>query len=109
MPHRLTKPHLPHDYHATSDSRGRRTLPLQCASPEGTFTWGEILPGALALTFLWLWCVPVPVLVWAWVSWATGVGWLLRSGFPVCVSAPRLPASGVPVRGALMAGGRRQW
>ena len=54
MPHRLTKRHLPHDYHATSDSRGRRTLPLQWASPEGTFTWGEILPGAVALTYLWL-------------------------------------------------------
>ena len=38
MPHRLTKRHLPHDYHATNDSRGRRTLPLQWASPEGTFT-----------------------------------------------------------------------
>ena len=54
MPHRLTKRHLPHDYHATSDSRGRRTLPLQWASPEGTFTWGEILPGAVLLTYLWL-------------------------------------------------------
>ena len=43
----------PHDYHATNDSRGRRTLPLQWASPEGTFTWGEILPGAVALTYLW--------------------------------------------------------
>ena len=54
MPHRLTKRHVPHDYHATNDSRGRRTLPLQWASPEGTFTWGEILPGAVALTYLWL-------------------------------------------------------
>ena len=54
MPHRLTKRHLPHDYHATSDSRGRRTLPMQWASPEGTFTWGEILPGAVALTYMWL-------------------------------------------------------
>ena len=54
MPHRLTKRHPPHDYHATSDSRGRRTLPLQWASPEGTFTWGEIFPGAVALTYLWL-------------------------------------------------------
>ena len=54
MPHRLAKRHLPHDYHATNDSRGRRTLPLQWASPEGTFTWGEILPGAVALTYLWL-------------------------------------------------------
>ena len=54
MPHRLTKRHLPHDYHATNDSRGRRTLPLQWASPEGTFTWGEILAGAVALTYLWL-------------------------------------------------------
>ena len=54
MPHRPTKCHLPHDYHATSDSRGRRTLPLQWASPEGTFTWGQILPGAVALTYLWL-------------------------------------------------------
>ena len=42
MPHRLTKRRLPHDYHATNDSRGRRTLPLQWASPEGTFTWGDL-------------------------------------------------------------------
>ena len=48
MPHRLTKRHLP------NNSRGRRTLPLQWASPEGTFTWGEILPGTVALTYLWL-------------------------------------------------------
>ena len=54
MLHRLTKRHLFHDYHATSNLRGRRTLPLQWASPEGTFTWGEILPGAVALTYLWL-------------------------------------------------------
>ena len=54
MPHRLTNRHLPHDYHATNDSRGRRTLPLQWASPEGTFTLGEILPGTVALTYLWL-------------------------------------------------------
>ena len=54
MPHRLTKRHLPQDCHATNDSRGRRTLPLQWASPEGTFTWGEILPGTVALTYLWL-------------------------------------------------------
>ena len=54
MPHRLTKRHLPHDYHATSDLRGRRTLPLQSASLGGTFTLGEILPGAVALTYLWL-------------------------------------------------------
>ena len=54
MPHRLNKRHLPHDYHATNDSRGRRTLPLQWPSPEGTFTWGEIHPGTVALTYLWL-------------------------------------------------------
>ena len=54
MPHRLTKGHLPKDYHATSNSRGHRTLPLQWASSEGTFTWGEILLGAVALTYLWL-------------------------------------------------------
>ena len=43
----------------------------------------------------WCGCVQVPVLVWAWVSWGMGVGWLLRSGFPVCLSAPRhLVASG---------------
>ena len=54
MPHRLTNRHLPYNYHATSDSRGRRTLPLQWASPESTFTWGGILPGAVALTYLWL-------------------------------------------------------
>ena len=33
---------------------GRRTPSLQWASPEGTFTWGEILQGAMALTYLWL-------------------------------------------------------
>ena len=54
MRHRLTKRHLLHDYHATNDSRGRRTLPLQWASPEGILTWGEILPGTVALTYLWL-------------------------------------------------------
>ena len=54
-PHRLTKRHLSPDYHATNDTRGRRTLLLQWASPEGTFTWGKILPGAAALTYLWLW------------------------------------------------------
>ena len=54
MPHQLTKRHLFHDYHANNDSRGRRTLPLQWASPEGTFTLGEILPGTVALTYLWL-------------------------------------------------------
>ena len=54
MPHRLTKRHLHHDYDATRDSRGRHTLPLQLASPEGTFTWWEILPGAVTLTYLWL-------------------------------------------------------
>ena len=54
MLHRLTMRHLPHDYHATNDSRGRRALPLQWACPEGTFTWGEILSGAVALTYLWL-------------------------------------------------------
>ena len=54
-------------------------------------------------------CVPVPVLVWAWVLWGTGVGWLLRSGLPVCAPAPRLPVSRAPVRGVLTAGGWRQW
>ena len=54
MLHWLTKRHPPHDYHATSDSRARRTLTLQWASPEGTFTRGEILPGAVVLTYLWL-------------------------------------------------------
>ena len=48
-------------------------------------------------------CVPVPVLVWAWVSWGTGVGWLSRSGFPVCAPASRLPVSRAPVRGVLTA------
>ena len=50
-------------------------------------------------------CVPVPVLVWAWVSWGTGVGWLSRSGFPVCAPTPRLPVSRASVRGVLTAGG----
>ena len=53
--------------------------------------------------------VPVPAPVWVWVSWGTGVGWLLRSGFPVCAPAPGLPVPGAPVRGALTAGGWRQW
>ena len=50
----LTERHLPHNYHAPSDSGGRRTVPLQWASPEGTFMWGEILLGAVAITYLWL-------------------------------------------------------
>ena len=54
-------------------------------------------------------CVPVPALVWAWVSWGTGFGWVLRSGFPVCAPAPRLPVPRAPVRGVLTAGGWRQW
>ena len=54
MPLRLTKRHLPHDYQATSDMQGRRTLPLQWASPEGTFTWRGILLSAVALAYLWL-------------------------------------------------------
>ena len=53
--------------------------------------------------------VPVPVPVWAWVSWGTGVGWLLRSGFAVFAPAPRLPVSRAPVRGVLTAGCWRQW
>ena len=54
-------------------------------------------------------CVPVSAPVWAWVSWGTGVGWLLCSGFPVCAPAPRLPFPRAPVRGGLTAGGWRQW
>ena len=54
-------------------------------------------------------CVPVPLLVWSCVSWGTGVGWLSRSGFPVCAPAPKLPVSRAPVRGVLTAGGWRQW
>ena len=54
-------------------------------------------------------CVPVSAPVWAWVSWGTGVGWLLCSGFPVCAPAPRLPVPGAPVQGGLTAGGWRQW
>ena len=54
MPYRLTKRHLPHNHHATNKTRGRRTLPLQQASPEGTLTWDEILPGTTVLTYLWL-------------------------------------------------------
>ena len=53
--------------------------------------------------------VPVSALVWAWVSWGTGVGWLLCSGFPVCAPAPGLPVPRAPVRGGLTAGGWRQW
>ena len=54
-------------------------------------------------------CVPVSAPVWAWVSWGTGVGWLLCSGFPVCAPAPRLPVPRAPVQGGLTAGGWRQW
>ena len=54
MPQRLTGLLLPPHYHATNDTRGRRTLLLQLASPEGTFTWRDILPGTAALTYLWL-------------------------------------------------------
>ena len=54
MPHRLTKRHLPHGYAATNDTRRRLTLPLQWASLEGTFTWGKILPRAMARMYLWL-------------------------------------------------------
>ena len=54
-------------------------------------------------------CVSVPAAVWAWVSWGTGVGLLLRSGYPVCAPAPRLPVSKAPVQGVLTAGGWRQW
>ena len=54
MLHLLTKRHLSHDDLATNNTRGRRTLPLQLASPEGTFTWGETQPGSTALTYLWL-------------------------------------------------------
>ena len=79
-------------------------------------------PGPFFLFFLFFWlgcgvfgavrgcrCVPVPLLVWAWVSWGTGAGWLLRSGFPVCAPAPRFPVSRAPVRGVLRAGGWWQW
>ena len=51
-------------------------------------------------------CVLVPVLVCAWVSWGMGVGWLLRSGFPVCVLAlRRLVAFGFRSAGLEGAGG----
>ena len=53
MPHQPTKRHLPQDNHATKDKQVGCTLPLQWSSPEGTFTWEEILPGATALTQLW--------------------------------------------------------
>ena len=53
--------------------------------------------------------LPVPAPVWAWVSWGTGVGWLLCSGFPACAPAPRLPVPRAPVRRGLTAGGLRQW
>ena len=93
-------------------------------SPRGPFLCLSLAPlfslACLALFFFWgggagwgavRWCgcVPVSAAVWAWVSWGTGVGWLLRSGFPVCAPAPRLPVPTAPVRGALTAGGLRQW
>ena len=63
----------------------------------------------------WLRCC-----VWVWVCAGAGAGvgvgvvgdgagWLLRSGFPVCAPAPRLPVPRAPVRGVLTAGGWRQW
>ena len=54
-------------------------------------------------------CVPVSAPVWAWVSWGTGVGWLLCSGFPVCAPAPRLLVPRAPVQGGLTVVGWRQW
>ena len=38
MPPLITKHLLPHDHQPTNNTRGRRTLPLQQESPEGTFT-----------------------------------------------------------------------
>ena len=93
-------------------------------SPRGLFLWLSLAPlfslACFALFFFFGggagWgavpgcrCVPVPAPMWAWVSWGTGVGWLLRSGLPVCAPAPRLPVSRAPVRGVLTAGGWRQW
>ena len=50
--------------------------------------------------------MPVPLLVWARVSWGMGLGWLLRSRFPVCVSALRhRAASGFRGAGPGGAGG----
>ena len=54
MPHQLTKCHLLHDHDANNETRRSYTLPLQWTSPQGTFTWGEIIPGTTALTYLWL-------------------------------------------------------
>ena len=71
------------------------------------FFWGGGLGGWDAAR--WCGCVPVPVPMWALVSCGTGVGWLLRSGFPVCAPAPGLPVSRAPVWGVLTAGGWRQW
>ena len=92
-------------------------------SPRGLFLCLSPAPlfSLACLAFLFFWggggwgavrgcgCVPVPAPVWAWVSGGMGVGWLLRSGFPVCAPAPRLPVPRAPVRGALTAGGWRQW
>ena len=87
-------------------------------SPRGPFLCLSLAPlfslACLALFFFgggggWgavrgCWCVPVFAPLWAWVSWGMGVGWPLRSGFPVCAPAPRLPVPRAPVRGALTAG-----
>ena len=92
-----------------------RSLPLP-------FPCSSLFAGLFGLVFIlfflggggwgavrWCGCVLVPAPVWAWVSWGTGVGWLLHSGFPVCAPAPRLPVPRAPVRGVLTAGGWRQW
>ena len=94
---------------------GARVCGLACLSSAPPVAPSSACP--LLLSFRWLvwlcfflggggWgavrgcgCVPVSAPVLAWVSWGTGVGWLLCSGFPVCAPAPRLPVPRALVRG----------
>ena len=54
MPHQLTKCHLPYEQDPTNNILGRCTLPLQSGLPAVTFTWGEMIPGTMVLTYLCL-------------------------------------------------------
>ena len=88
-----------------------RSLPLP-------FPCSSLFAGLFGFFFLgggWLGCC-----AWVWVCAGAGAGvgvgvvgdgagWLLRSRFPVCAPAPRLPVPRAPVRGVLTAGGWRQW
>ena len=81
-------------------------LPFPCSSLfAGLFCFFFFFGGAGWGAVCGCGCVPVPAPVWAWVSWGTGVGWLVRSGFPVCASAPRASSS----QGAASGGADGRW